>query len=50
MTARSTPGWLSVALMWCDDMIAWPRKNDAKHVISPVTNATTRRTPPPWRR
>src|SRR6516165_163942 len=44
MTARSTPGWLSVVLVWCDDMIAWPITNEAKLLIRPVTNATAANT------
>ena len=43
-TARSTFGWLRDALMWSDDMIACPTKNEAKQVIRPVTKATTANT------
>src|SRR5215471_7177522 len=44
ITARSTPGWLSVTFRWWLDKIAWPMKNEAKHATSPVTSETTANT------
>src|SRR5215468_9051663 len=44
MTARSTLGSPSVTDRWWPDISAWPRKNDANDVISPVTSEITAKT------
>src|SRR5215471_11489889 len=46
ITARSTFGSPSVADRWWLDKIAWPTKNDANDVISPMTRVTAANTTP----